>query len=69
MNGTRLIILAGIFVFLIGAFYTNKFLQKMIQPRRSAGRLFSYIFAAFAIVFAYTFLLVWIVAHLFPVGK
>jgi uncharacterized membrane protein YeaQ/YmgE (transglycosylase-associated protein family) len=67
MKGTRLIILAVIFISLVGAFYVNKFLQKIIQPRKSFGQFIVYIISAFVIVFAYTFLLVWIVEHLFPV--
>lgn len=69
MKETRWLILVGILLFLIAAFYTNQFLQKIIQPRKSMSRLFLYITLAFAIVFAFTFILVWIVRYLFPVGK
>jgi len=48
------------------AFYINKRLQKWIQPRKSLARLGFYIFSAFALVFIYAFLLVWAIAHIFP---
>jgi hypothetical protein len=50
-------------------FYINRFLEQKIRPRASLLRLFGYITSAFAIIFAYTFSLVWIIAHLFPIAK
>jgi hypothetical protein len=41
-------------------------MQKIIRPRESAGRLFLYLFAGFALVFVYTFLLVLVIKNLFP---
>jgi hypothetical protein len=64
-----LVILFIVFLFLVGAFYGNRLLQKMIQPRKSFGRLGIYFISAFALIFAFVFLLVWIVGHLFPPGK
>jgi len=69
MKFNSFIILIIIFVSLVGAFYVNKFLQKIIQPRKSFVQFIIYIISAFVIVFAYTFLLVWTVAHLFPVSN
>ncbi|HEX4375436.1 MAG TPA: hypothetical protein VHZ50_19175 [Puia sp.] len=67
MKFHSLIILTIIAISLFGAFYINRFLQKIIQPRKSFGQFIIYLISAFVIVFAYTFLLVWVVVHLFPV--
>jgi len=48
------------------AFYINKVLQRRIKPRVSFLRLMIYLLSAFGLVFIYAFLLVWLVAHLFP---
>jgi hypothetical protein len=55
-----------ILILLVPCFFINKFLQKIIQPRRSGVRFFVYMFSVFALVFLYTFLLVRIVVYLFP---
>jgi hypothetical protein len=51
---------------LMPAFYMIKFLQRKLQPRESFLRLMFYLLSSFALVFVYAFLLVWAVAHLFP---
>jgi fatty-acid desaturase len=65
MRWQRLLILVIILLSLIPAFYANQWLQRYIQPRRSFGQLLLYILACFALVFGYTFLLVWIIAQVF----
>ncbi|HLX91162.1 MAG TPA: hypothetical protein VKR32_05735 [Puia sp.] len=57
-----LIILAS----LGGAFYINMLLKRVLNPRKSLSRLFLYIVSAFALVFGYTFLVVWVIARIFP---
>jgi cytochrome c biogenesis protein CcdA len=61
-----LAILAIIIVSLIPVYLLYKYLQKMIRPKDSAVRLFLYLFAGFALVFVYTFLVVLIIKKIFP---
>lgn len=51
---------------LMPAYYANKLLHRFIRPRQSLGRLLVYMLSALSLSFAYTFLLVWILLHLFP---
>ena len=51
---------------LLLAFYMNKLLQRKLKPRESFLRWMIYLLSAFGLVFIYAFLLVWAVAHLFP---
>ena len=69
MRLQRLLILLIIVISLILAYYINQLLQRLIQPRRSFGQLLLYILACFAFVFAYTYLLVWIITQVFPQAK
>lgn len=69
MRWQRLLILLIILASIIPAFYVNQWLQQWIQPRRSFGQLLLYILAGFALVFVYTFLLVWIITQVFPQTK
>jgi len=61
-----LVILAIIICSLLPVYLLNKYLQKIIMPRESMARLFSYIVAGFVLVFIYSFLLVFIIKKLFP---
>jgi len=66
MNWQRLLIILIILLSLLPVAYLNQQLQKLIQPRRSFLQLILYFLAGFAIVFIYTFLLVWIITKVFP---
>jgi hypothetical protein len=66
MKIRSLIIFVIILFSLLLAFYINKFLQRKIKLRLSFLRLMIYLLSAFGLVFIYAFLLVWTVAHLFP---
>ncbi len=61
------IILIIIVISLIPVYLLNKYLQKTIRPKASLGRLFLYILSGFALVFVYTFLVVFLVKKLFRV--
>ena len=61
-----LVIVVLIVISLLPVYLFNKYLQKVIRPRESIGKLFLYILAAFALVFVYTFLVVLIIKGLFP---
>ena len=65
----RLFILAFILLSLIPAYYINRWLQKVLQPRRSLAHFLLYLLAALALVFLYTFLLVTIISFMFPPAK
>lgn len=54
---------------LIPAWYINRWLQKIIQPRRSFLQLMLYFIVCLALVFIYTFLVVTLIFKLFPVAK
>jgi hypothetical protein len=60
-------ILVIILASLAGAFYINLLLKRLVNPRKSLARLFLYIITGFALVFGYTFLVVWLIAHIFPI--
>jgi|GEM_PF-1737131 len=64
MPGNMLIWLV-ILISVTPVFYVNRILQKRIEPRRSGKRLLIYMLGALTLVFAYTFLIVWMVGHLF----
>jgi hypothetical protein len=65
----RVGVLLVIMLSLVPAFYLNRWLQKIIQPRKSFVRLLLYILTAFVLVFLYTFVIVWCIAKLFPIAK
>ncbi|HEY4149654.1 MAG TPA: hypothetical protein VGM41_12030 [Chitinophagaceae bacterium] len=58
-----------ILVSLLPAWYFNRYLQRIIQPRRSFGRFLLYLLSGFAMAFGYTFIIVWIISRLFPLPK
>jgi hypothetical protein len=67
MRYRSLVILFILLISLAPAFYVNRVLQKKINPRRSLGRLLAYMLSALFFVFIYTFLMVMLILHLFPV--
>ena len=66
MRYRSLVILFILLISLAPAFYINRVLQKKINPRRSFGRLLTYILSALFFVFLYTFLMVALILYLFP---
>ncbi len=59
-------ILLIIVISLIPVYLLNKRFQQTIRPKESLARLFFYILSGFALVFGYTFLVVFILKKLFP---
>ncbi len=51
---------------LIPAWYLTKWMQKVIQPRKSFLQFLLYMVLCFALVFFYTFLLTTVIFKLFP---
>ena len=66
MKWKAIIILFIILVSLFPVYLLNKYFQKIIQPRKSFGRLMLYLFSGFALVFIYTFLIVVVIKKIFP---
>jgi hypothetical protein len=62
----KILVLLFILASLVPIFYLNKWLQSLIVPRQSLARLAIYIFVVLELVFIYTYLLVIIIARLFP---
>jgi len=60
------IIVLLIFLSLLPAWYINKWLQKIIQPRKSFALFLLYMLSVFALVFVYTFLVTYVILKLFP---
>jgi uncharacterized membrane protein YidH (DUF202 family) len=60
------IVLLIIITAAIQIYTVNKYLQKVIRPRESLGRLLLYILAAMTLIFAATFVLVLTIRFLFP---
>ena len=61
----KLAILFIILVSLIPVYAVIKYLQKIIRPRQSFGRLLLYICSAMAVIFIFTFGVVFIIRKLF----
>jgi hypothetical protein len=61
-----IIVLSLIVVFILIAFLLNKWLQNVIKPRKSLGRLFFYFLLVLAIVFLVTFSMILIIGKLYP---
>jgi hypothetical protein len=66
MKARSLLILLIIVVSLIPAWLFNRYIQKVIQPRRSFAQLLLYMLVIFLFVAGYTFLIVWLITKIFP---
>jgi len=53
---------------IVPIFYINKWLQRMIIPRKSFVRLLLYLLVMLELLFIYTFLFVTLVSKLFPLS-
>jgi hypothetical protein len=66
MRYKAIAILLIILVSLVPAYLLNKYLQKIINPRKSLGRLIIYLLGGLLLVFFYTLLLVLLIKWIFP---
>jgi hypothetical protein len=66
MKIRALVIILILLLSLALAYYINRYLQQLIRPGQSFARLMVYLLSGFAFVFAYTFLVIWIISILFP---
>jgi hypothetical protein len=61
-----ILVLFFILVALIPAYVLNQFLQKLIRPKESIGRLFLYLISGMITVFVFVAVLVLLIKLLFP---
>jgi hypothetical protein len=54
---------------LVPAFFINHWLQHLLSPRKSPGRLLAYLGISLVLVFVYTFLVIVVISNLFPPPK
>jgi hypothetical protein len=66
MKWRSLIILLILLLSLLPAYYFSRFLQRVLRPRESAGRLFLFLLASFVLVVVYTVFLVGVIIRVFP---
>jgi hypothetical protein len=65
----RLAIILLILLSLLPAFYFNRWLKRVIDPKRSFGRFLAYLAVSLAFVFLYTFSIAMIIFRVFPPAK
>ncbi len=65
MRLRSLLIFLVIVIALVPFYYINRWLQRVIRPRDSAGQFFLFIFANFLLVVVYTVTIVGLVVRLF----
>jgi hypothetical protein len=65
----RLLVLLIILAALLPVWFMNQWMQKLFQPRRSFVRFILFILLSFLLIFAYTFLLIYLLGKLFPVAR
>jgi hypothetical protein len=61
-----LLILLIIALALIPVYYFNRWLQRVLQPKESAGRFFLFLFVNFLMIVVYTVLMVGVVVRVIP---
>ncbi|TMI93418.1 MAG: hypothetical protein E6H06_11770 [Bacteroidetes bacterium] len=66
MKWKAIVILLIILASLVPVYAINKYLQKILRPRESLARLFSYLLGGMLLVFVYTLLLVLLIKWIFP---
>ena len=66
MRLRALLILLILVLALIPVYYLNRWLQRVVQPRASAGRFFLFLFVNFLLIIVYTVLVIGIVVRIFP---
>jgi len=68
MKFRSLVIWVILILSLVPIYFIHRMLQRKIRPKKSLLRLFIYLMTAFGLIFFYTFFLVWLVTHLFPIS-
>ncbi|HMK20071.1 MAG TPA: hypothetical protein VK492_17845 [Chitinophagaceae bacterium] len=60
------IVLLLIVAFMVLSYFLNQWLQKIIRPKQSLGRLLFYFLAVLISVFAISFFMVFVIGKLYP---
>jgi len=66
VKAKSIIVLFLIVSFMVLAYFLNKWLQKIIKPRQSAGQLLLYFLTIMLLVFILSFLMVFLISKLYP---
>lgn len=66
MKFRSLLILLIIALALIPVYYFNRWLQRVLRPKDSAGRFFLFLFVNFLMIVVYTVLMVGVVVRVIP---
>lgn len=66
MKLRSLLILLIIALALIPVYYFNRWLQRVLQPKESAGRFFLFLFVNFLMIIVYTVLMVGVIVRVIP---
>lgn len=66
MKLRSLLILLIIVLALIPVYYFNRWLQRVLRPKDSAGRFFLFLFVNFLMIVVYTVLVVGVVVRVIP---
>jgi hypothetical protein len=69
MRVRSLLIFLIILLAIVPIYYFNRWMQRVMRPRESAGRFFLFIFANFILVIVYTVLMVGMIVRLFPLHR
>jgi hypothetical protein len=67
MRVRSLIILAVLVAVMVPVYYLNRWLNRVVRPRESAGRFFLFLFANFVLVIVYVVFVVGLIVEIFPV--
>lgn len=65
MRTRALLILLFLVAGLIPVYFINRWIQRIVRPRESAGRFFLFLFVNFLLIVVYTVLLVGLVVRVF----
>lgn len=66
MKLRSLLILLIIALALIPVYYFNRWLQRVLRPKESAGRFFLFLFVNFLMIIVYTVLMVGVIVRVIP---
>ena len=67
MRVRSLIILLVLVTAMVPVYYLNRWLNRVMRPRESAGRFFLFLFANFVLVIVYVVFVVGLIVEIFPV--
>lgn len=69
MHVKKVLIILFLFASLALLYFGDRWLKRVVQPKLSFLRFLLYMAACLALVFAYTFFVVFVISKLFPLPK